>query len=147
MSLDTLEIKCNQSKNISEIIFLVNGKNFEQIVKDYELEHFSEDPAAGGGYAPINTPYWDGENYFLRSSQKNDFLDDDGEALLLTCDCGEWGCWNIFCTITVTEKTVVWDTFKKHHRDWKYDLRYEFEKEAYFKQFDQLPTTLIEISN
>jgi hypothetical protein len=147
MSLDTLKIKFQDTGETPEIIFSINGKDFDQIIKDYELENFSHDPAAGGGYAPIKTPYWDRENYFLRSSKENDFLDKSGSALLLACSCGEWGCWNVFCSIIVTEKTIIWKNFRKDHRDWNYELKFEFDRDLYFKEFNQLPATLIESRN
>jgi hypothetical protein len=40
----------------------------------------------------------------------------DGKSELLTCTCGDFGCWPISARITVTENTVTWSEFENYHR-------------------------------
>ncbi|MFJ8506302.1 hypothetical protein [Streptomyces avermitilis] len=35
---------------------------------------------------------------------------------VLGCECGEWGCWPLMASITVTSDYVTWDSFEQPHR-------------------------------
>jgi len=35
---------------------------------------------------------------------------------VLGCECGEWGCWPLMSSITVTAELVTWDSFEQPHR-------------------------------
>ena len=35
---------------------------------------------------------------------------------VLGCECGEWGCWPLMTSITVTDDHVTCDTFERPHR-------------------------------
>ena len=116
--------------------FVIDGQALDQLARDYEKTHYRNDRAAGGAYSFIRGVDWEGECYFTRPTKKDDWL--DGAALLLECQCHEWGCWNLFCTIEFTDQRVIWKDFYKHHRDWKYDFRFEFDKTAYLKEFENI---------
>lgn len=46
---------------------------------------------------------------------------EDGDTVLRCCECGEWGCWPLTTTVTVTDTEVFWHGFRNGHRPW--DLR------------------------
>lgn len=117
--------------------FFIDGYDLHSLVFAYEKKQFPDDPAAGGGYLPIRTINDENECYFTRTSKEDDFIHEGG-ALLLTCECDEWGCWNLFCTIEFDGETVVWKDFRKHHRDWKYDLEFRFDKQKYLAEFERI---------
>lgn len=35
---------------------------------------------------------------------------------VLGCECGEWGCWPLMASITLTPDRVTWDSFEQPHR-------------------------------
>jgi hypothetical protein len=39
------------------------------------------------------------------------------QVQLLSCSCGEWGCWPLVASVTVTPGTVMWSGFRNPHRD------------------------------
>jgi hypothetical protein len=53
------------------------------------------------------------------------------KSLLLQCTCGITECWFLLARIVVGDDRVVWSDFCQFHRDWRYDLRFEFERAAY----------------
>ena len=45
---------------------------------------------------------------------------EDGRTVILGCECGEWGCNPIFCSITVETDYVRWSEFCGHEGDASY---------------------------
>lgn len=88
--------------------------------------------------SPIYSVNFNKQCYFTRSTSEGDFSDDNAALLLVCYACGAWGCWDVFCNIQVLEDRVVWSDFKHSHRDWKYDLRFEFEKKQYMDEFSKI---------
>ena len=56
------------------------------------------------------------------------------KSILLQCTCGITECWFLLARITVGEDRVVWSDFEQFHRDWTYDLRFEFDRAEYEAQ-------------
>jgi hypothetical protein len=42
----------------------------------------------------------------------------DGDSCLLSCVCGDTGCWPLTAKITIGEDTVRWESFRTGHRAW-----------------------------
>ncbi|NMO56075.1 hypothetical protein HH310_33465 [Actinoplanes sp. TBRC 11911] len=38
------------------------------------------------------------------------------KTAVLGCECGEWGCWPLMTSITVTDDQVTWNAFEQPHR-------------------------------
>lgn len=57
----------------------------------------------------------------------------DGDAVLLGCGCGEWGCWPFTAIVRVAGDTVTWSGYRTGHRDWDYrELReFSFDRVQY----------------
>ena len=43
---------------------------------------------------------------------------DDGDTVLLGCECGDPGCWPLTAHVEVTDSSVTWYHFRTGHRDW-----------------------------
>ena len=43
---------------------------------------------------------------------------EDGDTVLLGCDCGEWGCWPLTAKVEIVGGVVRWSGFRQGHRDW-----------------------------
>jgi len=56
------------------------------------------------------------------------------KATLLQCPCGVPDCWFLMARITLEENVILWSEFEQFHRDWKYDLRFAFDRTAYERQ-------------
>jgi|SRR5579859_4668830 len=135
--MNILSIKIQADEEYDKLVrFAIDGRDLDQLTREYEKKHYGNDGAAGGSYGFIRFIDWNRECYFTRPTKKDDWL--DGSALLLECTCHEWGCWNLFCTIEFTDDRVIWKDFYKHHRDWKYDFYFEFDKTAYLAQFEAI---------
>jgi len=109
-----------------EIQILVNGRDFTDIVHDWELNIAREagEPTVAGGYGGIpkhfardlaaawldvpepgnHLSYWDGE-----------------QVIVLACTCGELGCWPLLAEVDITEHEVRWSNFEQPHRSARHD--------------------------
>lgn len=71
-------------------------------------------PSLAGSYACLTASV--SAAHYLGKPEASWF--DDGDTVLLGCDCGEWGCWPLTATVTVTPDRVTWSGFRTGHRDW-----------------------------
>jgi hypothetical protein len=60
------------------------------------------------------------------------------KSLLLQCTCGVTDCWFLLARIVVGDDRVVWSEFCQFHRDWRYDLRFEFDRTDYERELARL---------
>lgn len=111
--------------NIRVVEIYINGKELIDILKEIE---YSYDPKLAGAYGH-QTP----EDLYSNLVEGEDSAD-----LLCCSDCGDIGCWTVRVIITADEKYVYWINFSHHHREWKYDISYTFEKTAYEKALNYL---------
>lgn len=73
---------------------------------------FSADLA--GTYAGLwNDVFWP-SRHFLGEPKHRWF--DDGDTVLLGCQCGQWECWPLTAQVEVTDETVTWSAFRNGHR-------------------------------
>jgi hypothetical protein len=66
---------------------------------------------------------------------------EDGDTVLLGCECGEWGCWPLTADIKYGEQLVRWSNFRNGHRaDWGLSGLgpFEFDRTAYDAAIQQL---------
>jgi hypothetical protein len=68
---------------------------------------------AYGGLTPLHLVCWP-SRHFLGSPALP--ATDDGDTVLLGCDCGEWGCWSLLAQVHVSTSTVIWRKFRNAHR-------------------------------
>ena len=64
---------------------------------------------------------------------------------LLGCECGEWGCWPLMASITVTASLVTWDSFEQPHRttrDYTTFGPFQFDRHQYDDALHDLSTAI-----
>lgn len=54
------------------------------------------------------------DRHFLGEPRLSNF--DDGDTVLLGCNCGDWGCWPLVADVGVSEHSVTWSRFRNGHR-------------------------------
>ncbi|GAA2714164.1 hypothetical protein [Actinoplanes palleronii] len=67
-------------------------------------------PAGGayGGLVPAFFRFGSMDDHFLGRSCGGT----GSKTPVLACECGEWGCWPLKTSITVTDDHVTWDAFE-----------------------------------
>lgn len=121
---------------------VINGVLLKKLVKSAELRFAvaEGDESLAGSYvglarAVVGHP---GDHYKGRPTLS---WFDDGDAVLLGCGCGEWGCWPLTACIKYGARTVAWSRFRNGHRD-EWDLSnlgpYEFDRHDYDLAVDSL---------
>lgn len=116
---------------IDEVVEIyLNGVELIEILRVIEVPYASKEghPNLTGAYGHI-TP---------EELCKN-LTEYETEVELLCCSgCGDSGCWSILIDIEKDADYVYWKAFKHNHREWKYDISYQFDREAYEKELRRL---------
>jgi hypothetical protein len=64
------------------------------------------------------------------------------QAVVLGCECGEWGCWPLLASVTAHAGSVTWSEFSQSHRPgWDYEAMGTFRFDR--PQFDSAVQDLI----
>lgn len=114
---------------------LVNGRNLIDMLREVELPFASEEghPDIAGAYIGLQP-----KDVFLPAraflDDPDDWYGEGGKAEILSCDCGEPGCWPFLMRITLGSDRVIWSDFEEPHRSkWNYeDLGpFIFDREEY----------------
>ena len=148
--MNTIKLKVRKvlfdNKNINVIRYIINGKDFIELVKKVELPFAKAEKhlIIAGGYEGLRM-----EEVIYPSEHLLGYPDPsyeyEGKTQLLTCKgCREPGCWPLFAKIKVTKDKVIWSDFEQPHRghtshnEWKYDKlgpitfnRREYEEELH----------------
>ncbi|MCW2787659.1 MAG: hypothetical protein JWP74_4176 [Marmoricola sp.] len=98
---------------------LINGVELKDWARTVEEPHALAEgnQRLAGSYSPLATyQFNDDLNHFLGHPVAAWF--DDGDTVLLGCECGEWGCWPLTTLVEVNAETVRWHGFRNGHRDW-----------------------------
>lgn len=122
--------------NITEIY--INGQEIIPLLKTIEEPFAIEEgyPELAGGYGHRFTQELYGE--LIEALCEGTYTNREGVELLCCNDCGISGCWSIVVFIRQDKNYVYWYKFMHNHREWKYNLSYQFEKNAYMQALEQL---------
>jgi hypothetical protein len=99
---------------------VVNGVLLRDLVKTVELPYAKREGqrALAGSYMGLTNferLIWPAKHYFGEPIEQ---WFDDGDTVLLGCECGEAGCWPLTAQVEVGTHTVQWTHFRTGHRDW-----------------------------
>lgn len=85
-----------------------------------------------GSYSPLTLADIRGDSQHFLGRPKASWFE-DGDTVLLGCDCGEWGCWPLTTMVAVTPSLVVWSNFRHGHRTWDLSALgpFHFDRTAY----------------
>lgn len=115
--MDRIEFECLRPSR--EIRIRVNGQPLESIAREVELPHARKEgsPDIAGSYAGLSLEQIGSQiAHFLGRPRASWF--EDGDTVLMGCDCGEWGCWPLSAKVAVSDSDVIWSRFRTGHRDW-----------------------------
>ncbi len=110
----SFEIKEKYEGGPIELVPYVDGSNFADTVAAFEQLSGFRPAGAYGGLIPSYFNYGPLEKYFL--GRADNYWKKKGGIYILGCQCGEVGCWPLFCKVTVESESVIWDRFKQPHR-------------------------------
>jgi hypothetical protein len=130
------QVRKREDLSADEVVPTVDGRELADLVHAFELGHGMETrPASYGGLIPAFFNFGSMANHFLGRGEA-------GKVALLGCECGEWGCWPLLATITVTQQRVVWTDFEQPHRkerDYTALGPFEFDRAQYELALSALP--------
>jgi len=133
----------------------VNGRSLLDIVRSAELNHVlaERELRIANGTPPDEANKFESDYLFLRPtlSFRRNLLDAPWQtaangfviekedparemATLLGCTCGIIECWFLLASIKTTESKVMWSNFRQFHKDWKYNLGFEFDYDQYVSE-------------
>ena len=106
----------------------VNGRPLADLAAEVERAY---DWSLAGAYGGLPPYVVRSIHHYLGRPRATWF--EDGDTVLLGCDCGEWGCWPLTAKVLVMHDTVRWSGFRTGHRDWDLgDLGpFEFARDDY----------------
>jgi len=120
-----------EDESIEVLEYLVDGVSFLELVRRAELpDALVEQAERADEFAPDPAPMLAGTYMYGRFTcehllgGKPDLIPhgaEEGESILLGCDCGIFDCWALTATIAVGEDTVTWSNLRNTYRDWNYD--------------------------
>ncbi|MGR9206373.1 hypothetical protein ACU8OG_20940 [Rhizobium leguminosarum] len=132
----------NSDEDTVAIVPCVDGVGLDQLVAEFERTSGYCDPAGGyGGLIPSHYFFGPLPSYFL--GQEEPVIDDEpGEIYVLSCECGEVGCWPLVAHVRVNEDMVIWNRFSQPHRP---NRNYESFGPFVFEriQYEQAVNTLV----
>lgn len=133
--------------DVSKVVEIyINDREIVDILREIERTYAEQEgkPNLAGAYGH-NTPKVLYDNL---SQAEEDELNgyEDGVELLRCLECGFMDCWSILVRIKQDEKYVYWYDIKHNHRDWNYDIAYQFDKNEYDMALQELKKEALVIS-
>jgi hypothetical protein len=131
--MDTIGLKIN--KRTGKVDIYVNDENLLKIVKKIESKHLkwwqSKDLRAGAYVGlPPEAVFYPSTRFLIEPNKDIDDWED--KIVIYQCHCGHEGCWPLLVKIQIKLKEVTWSDFEQPHRgEWKYDLKFTFDKKQY----------------
>ncbi|MFI6979040.1 hypothetical protein ACIBSV_10635 [Embleya sp. NPDC050154] len=118
--------------SIEVLAYLIDGASFLESVRRAELpDALAEQAERADEFAPDPAPLPAGTYMYAQGFSLEHLLGgkpdmvphgaEEGETILLGCDCGIFDCWALTATITAGEDTVTWSNLQNTYRDWNYD--------------------------
>jgi len=102
--------------NAVSITPLIGGVLLTQLISDFEKSKEYEPAGRYAGIVPAFFRYGPLDEYFLGESGPDSYWRKIGGVYVLSCPCGEAGCWPLQCRIRVEGDDVIWGDFRQPHR-------------------------------
>ncbi len=119
-----------------ELAIEIDGTSLVELTAAVEKPHAHAEghPHLAGSYAGLSRFAMSPEKLERHLLGKPALESDDGLAVLLGCECGEWGCWPLGARIHLDQNIVKWSDFHNRHRG-GWDLSalgpFVFDREQY----------------
>ncbi|WP_348649120.1 hypothetical protein [Rhizobium sp. WYCCWR 11152] len=131
----------NKDEETVAIVPCVDGVGLDQLVADFERAAGYSDPAGGyGGLIPSFYRFGPLSSYFLGREEPVQG-GGQGEIYVLSCECGEVGCWPLVAYVRLHQNKVTWDGFSQPHRprrNYESFGPFEFERQQYEQVIEDL---------
>lgn len=131
----------NTDEDAVAILPCVDGVGLDQLVAEFERSSGYSDPAGGyGGLIPSHYFYGPLPSYFL-GHEEPVTGDEQGEIYLLSCECGEVGCWPLIAHVRLNQDKVIWNGFSQPHRPSRNYTNFgpfEFDRTQYERAVEDL---------
>jgi hypothetical protein len=97
----------------------VDGESLVTLVAQFEERNGFRPSGGYSGLVPRWFNYGDLRSYFLGTATRQ--WPSPDRLWLLSCDCGEAGCWPFEARVIALHDTVTWTDFRQRHRgEWNY---------------------------
>ncbi|GAA4238338.1 hypothetical protein GCM10022254_53870 [Actinomadura meridiana] len=99
---------------VDEIVPILDGRSLLDLIDRFEIDSGMK-PAGGayGGLIPAYLRHKSFDEHFLGAP----FPGLSPKTAVLSCECGEVGCWPLMTRIIPTGSLVVWDAFEQIYRE------------------------------
>jgi len=98
------------------VVPLVDGVPMTDLVAAFEESRPFDLVGCYGGLVPQFFKYGSLDQYFTGCFEPGSYWEQLRGIYVLGCDCGQVGCWPLFCRVRMGENTVAWEGFKQPHR-------------------------------
>ena len=118
-TVDSIAFRLVKRAGGSSIEIEIAGRPLQELARLIELPYAKAEgsPSIAGGYEGLAPDQINRDRaHFLGSPVATWF--EDGDTVLLGCDCGEWGCWPLTALVAATDAEITWSRFRTGHRDW-----------------------------
>ncbi|WP_051844930.1 hypothetical protein [Streptomyces sp. NRRL S-813] len=108
------ECRRHDDRGVLEVVPRIDGIPLTNLIDQFET---------GAGMQPAGDAYGGLIPQFFRFGPMEDHFHGRSTGAMgpktpvLGCECGEWGCWPLMASITVTPDHVTWDSFEQPHRN------------------------------
>ncbi|MEV7931143.1 hypothetical protein [Kitasatospora sp. NPDC088779] len=100
-------------RSVLEVVPYIDGTPLTDLIDQFETDaEMQPSGDAYGGLIPQFFQFGSMEDHFHGRSNGAT----GPKTPVLGCECGEWGCWPLMASITVTPDHVTWDSFEQPHR-------------------------------
>jgi hypothetical protein len=130
------------------VVPVVDGQELTDLAHDFEKATGMETrDVSYGGLIPANFRFGPLSRHFLAADGA--FVNENGKVPLLGCECGEWGCWPLLASITVTGDEVAWSEFEqpyRQERNYGEFGPFRFERSQYDEALRRLESAVSELA-
>ncbi len=115
-SLATLSFSIQPFDGTRSVTPYANGKSLVEAVTAFEREQCFDPVGGCGGLIPDYFNYGPLDKYFLGDFEPDSYFANLGSIYLLSCDCGEVGCWPLMAHVETLGETIQWNLFQQPFR-------------------------------
>jgi len=105
---------CARDESLLSIEPLIDGTPLVQLIQIFEKEHCFARPGKYAGIIPQHFNIGPLDRYFMGDHGPESLWAEGIE--LLSCTCGEFGCWPLIARVVVEENLIRWCDFRQPHR-------------------------------
>lgn len=118
----------------------IDGRLLCDIVREVELPFAEREghPSIAGKYSGIPKQAAILPSRHFLGEPEPYYRDEEGTVYLMVCTCGDAGCWPFVAVVTVTDREVIWSSYRQPHRNkpknrWDYSKlpEFHFDRQQY----------------